>query len=479
MIERNVKLEAARRLRGWTLEIASQKIGVHPQTLRKWEMGKSKPHGFRIYKISEVYETTPAALGIGHEYQSFSFKEEDGFALPDVFLPDAVDPQITIDDLDLKLMGLILQRKLERQNLNYYAFQLQIHQHIKEYDEYLSTGPVQNPESPARSQALHIVAAIPITAYLEHIHKQPLPVHPEDILTHCASAITACWHMDQNESLALARSFISGYLMLLSEIFARFVYCQQAAAELIAQTCMLRTMLALQLENSHAGVSYYTKALEFSQIAENSELPLNSSLDSGSLHRYGRQRTQMLKHIAESVWLLKPTPVPPDFPLVHDYLQKLASFYELPLLIEPEKPSLSTIRRNAALRVPEIEHFPTTLDYAATALNLWEGLTFHELDVYAHILDNLHPSETVKSISDAPEEVRLEFLPNRALAALRLHDMNQAITTLRAVIPQAMSMGNEQELVEAREIYHIMQFLLSSDAIHPATNLKDLLQKHD
>jgi len=474
MIERNVKLEAARRLRGWTLEIASQKIGVHPQTLRKWEMGKSKPHGFRIYKISEVYETTPAALGIEHEYQPFSLKGEGGFAIPDVFLPGAA-AQITIEDLDLKLMGLILQRKFERQNLNYYAFQLQIHQYIKEYDEYLSTGPVQNPESPARSQALHIVAAIPIAAYLEHIHKQPLPVHPEDILTHCAGAITACWHMDQSENLTLARSFISGYLLLLSEIFARFTYCQQAAAELIAQTCMLRTMLALQLENFHAGVSYYTKALEFSQIAENNELPLNSALDSGSLHRYGKQRTQILKRIAESVWLLKPTPVPLDFPLVRDYLQNLTSFHELPLLIEPDKPAS---KRDSALRIPEIELFPTTLDYSATALNLWESLTFHELDVYAHVLDNLHPTENIQ-VSDAPEEVRLEFLTNRALAALRLHDMGQAITTLRAVIPQAMSMGNEQELVEAREIYHIMQFLLRADTIQPTTNLKDLLQKHD
>src|SRR5260370_31895048 len=114
-------------------------------------------------------------------------------------------------------MGLMLQRKLDRQNLDYHAFQLQIHQRINEYDEYMSTRQARNPEGPARVQALHIVAAIPIAAYLENIYQQPLPVHPEDILTHCAGAITSCWHIQQDENLVVARSFISGYLLILSQ----------------------------------------------------------------------------------------------------------------------------------------------------------------------------------------------------------------------------------------------------------------------
>ena len=164
-MERNTKLEAARRLRGWTLEVASQKIGVHPQTLRRWETGKSRPHGFRIYKISEVYEMTPSALGIGSEHHQSFYPETKMSHTEDLLLARIAEPLMTIDELDLHLMGLILQRKLDRQNLDYQTFQQQIHQCIQAYDNSVRTRlPLPQPDDPARLQALRVVASIPIAA---------------------------------------------------------------------------------------------------------------------------------------------------------------------------------------------------------------------------------------------------------------------------------------------------------------------------
>lgn len=473
MMERNSKLEAARRLRGWSLEVASQKIGVHPRTLRRWETGKSKPHGFRVYKISEVYESTPTALGIGSDAQLFASTEETMALEHDLLLAHFSEPLIAIEDLDLHLMGLILQRKLDRQNLDYRAFQLQIHQRIKEYDDYMKARQIYSPSNPSRLQALRVVASIPIAAYLENITQDALPAPAEDILTHCASAITACWHMGQSEDLVLARSFVSGYLILLSEVFSRAAHCRQATAELIAQACLLRTMLALQLESPQASVGYYTQALEFSRLAENTEEPVASPVHLHTLPGYGKQPEQALQKIAESIWLLKPAPPPPDFPLIRDYLQKMAVLYQVPIGSEHGEAG------NAAAEQPEFHHFPPSIDYTEAALNLWDGITYHELTEYAQALDDSQPGSRERSVCDAPEPVRLEFLPNRALAALRLHDMDQAITTLRASLPQALSLGSEQELLEAREAYHLVQFLLPADSATPIAELKDLLKKHD
>src|SRR5690242_9335721 len=174
MMERNAKLEAARRLRGWTLEVASQKIGVHPRTLRRWETGKSKPHGFRVYKISEVYESTPTALGISSTAQVFAAAEETARE-QDRLLAHFSEPLISIEDLDLNLMGLILQRKLDRQNRDYRAFQLQIHQRIRAYDDYMKERQAYSSANPSRLQALRVVASIPIAAYLENITRHDLP----------------------------------------------------------------------------------------------------------------------------------------------------------------------------------------------------------------------------------------------------------------------------------------------------------------
>jgi transcriptional regulator with XRE-family HTH domain len=474
MMESNSKLEVARRLRGWTLEVASQKIGVHPRTLRRWETGKSKPYGFRIYKISEVYEMTPRALGIGAERHQWYIPNSTTLHCDEEMLRTrVVEPLMTIEDLDLHLMGLILQRKLDRQNLDYQPFQLQIHQCINAYDKSLQKLHVSPPADPVRVQALRVVASIPIAAYLENATQRSLLAPPAEILTHCASAITACWHMDLSRDLNLARTFVSGYIILLSEIFAHFDHCRHASAELIAQACLLRTMLAIQHEGTHASVSYYTRALEFSQIADSAGTALGLPIHAHALYGYGRQPAQTLEKMAEALWLLKPTPPPPDFPLVRDYLQKVVSLYQMPRPDEQVHINLATDEQAETFR------FPGTIDYAETALNLWDGLAYHELGEYAQALDNSNASNPEESVCDAPEQVRGEFLQNRALASLRLHDMDQGITTLRAVIPQALSMGNEQELVEAREAYHMMQFLSPGEPTTPANELKDLLKKHD
>ncbi|HEY0754477.1 MAG TPA: helix-turn-helix transcriptional regulator [Ktedonobacteraceae bacterium] len=476
MMESNTKLEAARRLRGWSLEVASQKIGVHPRTLRRWETGKSKPHGFRVYKISEVYEMTPSALGIGSErHQWYTPDQRKAGHKENLLLTRVVEPLITDEELDLHLMGLILQRKLERNNLDYRTFQLQIHQCIQAYDQSLQALQVSYSTDPLRIQALRVVASIPVAMYLEDItRRSQLAESSTDILTYCASAITACWHMDLQSNLSLARTLVSGYIILLSEVFARSEPCRPAAAELIAQACVLRTMLAIQLEGPHTSVSYYTRALEFSQFADGSSEETSFAIHTHTLHGYGRQPARTLQKMAESLWLLRPVPPSPDFCLVRDYLQKMTSFYQMPDLAMPE------MEQGIQSEPPQAFHFPGTIDYARTALNLWDGLTYHELDTYAQVLNSSRTDNPYEEpVCDGPEEVREEFLHNRALASLRLHDMEQGITTLRAAIPQALSLGNEQELVEVRKAYHMTQFLIPGESSRPAQEVKDLLKKHD
>ena len=160
---------------------------------------------------------------------------------------------------------------------------------------------------------------------------------------------------------------------------------------------------------------------------------------------------------------------------MRDYLHKLLSFYPLP---DPGEQANESLASSEGSAVPSF-HFPGASNYIEAALNLWEFLTYYELGEYAQALDNSRTGRPEEPICDAPEQVRGEFLENRALAALRLHDMDQGITTLRAAIPQALSMGNEQELVEAHEAYHMMQFLIPGETLTPAQELKDLLKTHD
>ncbi len=477
MAERKSKLEEARRLRGWSLETASLKIGVHPQTLRRWETGKNKPHDSRVRKISEVYETTPAGLDLDWNYHHVpltAFLSNDLGEL-EPFLATLAAFPLSIEELGLHLMALTLQRKVDRQNLNYAPFQLQIHQYIKEYDDYIRSQHTMLPANSLRQQTLRVVATMPITAHLEIIEKNPLPVPPEDILTHCASGIAVCWHMSQDEDLLLTSAFVSSYLILLTKIFESFVHCRLAAAELISQAYLFRTILSLQMQESQSSIKCYTSALEYSGIARDADGAMCAPILLSSLRHYGKQPAQALEKMANSLWLLKPIPAPADFSLIRDYIQRITEFYLAPGQLDARQRRSKPSSSDAS----EIDEFPISIDYAETALTLWDGVTHYELGEYIHALEDLLPTSHSEVVYDAPEQVRHEFLQNRALAALRLHDMSQAISSLRVALPEALSMGTEQELVKADEAYHILQFFQASESSTPGSDLKDLLKKHD
>lgn len=488
MGERNAKLEAARHSRGWTLEIASQKIGVHPQTLRSWETGKSKPHGFRIYKITQVYARSPAALGLKWDYHLPAFTTTSGqhagdppticsapvhAAEPEFLLLRLDEPVYTIEHLDRRLMSLIIDRKMDYRSHDYHALQAQMDRCIREYDEYMRASSVSASENLERLRTLRVIASLPIALYLEGDGASRTSM-PEDILVHCAAGMTACWHMGQDSSAA--RTCVAGYLLLLSDVFARVEYYRSEAAELIAQASLLRVLIASHLDDFQDSLNYYRQALAFGRGIEPVDAACSHPV---APHRYGRQPEQALERLTEAIWLLKPVPMPPDFPLICGYVQKLAALYQ-PL--SPAEQNAGPLCRPLPAEQFDLldgEQFPSLNDYAGVALHLWTGVTHCELDEYACLLENLRSVDSLDAVADAPAFIRLAFLSNRALAALPLHDMHRAITILRALIPSALSLGDEKALLETREAYHLIQFLLPSHPASPTRALKDVLKKHD
>ena len=58
------QLRAARLDRHWTLAQAAEQVAVDVNTLSRWERGRTRPHGYNIVRLCEVYEKTPAELGL-------------------------------------------------------------------------------------------------------------------------------------------------------------------------------------------------------------------------------------------------------------------------------------------------------------------------------------------------------------------------------------------------------------------------------
>jgi len=63
------ELRSARLDKHWTLAQAAEHLEVDINTLSRWERGKTRPHGYNIAKICEVYERTSAELGLDQKQE--------------------------------------------------------------------------------------------------------------------------------------------------------------------------------------------------------------------------------------------------------------------------------------------------------------------------------------------------------------------------------------------------------------------------
>ncbi|HYU74462.1 MAG TPA: helix-turn-helix transcriptional regulator [Ktedonobacteraceae bacterium] len=63
MESNNQKLREARQRCQWTMEQASERIGVDTRTYIRWERGKQHPGLRHMRLLCELFQTTPEELG--------------------------------------------------------------------------------------------------------------------------------------------------------------------------------------------------------------------------------------------------------------------------------------------------------------------------------------------------------------------------------------------------------------------------------
>ncbi len=74
-MRQNMKAERARV--GLTIEEVASRIGVHPNTLSRWESGTAEPYAENIIALARLYQCTP-------EYLLGMSDQRDGRAVPTV-----------------------------------------------------------------------------------------------------------------------------------------------------------------------------------------------------------------------------------------------------------------------------------------------------------------------------------------------------------------------------------------------------------
>ncbi len=62
----NHDLRSARRAKRWSMQVASERVGVDRVTYSRWERGEQTPHLSTLDLLCRAFEQSPEALGFAH-----------------------------------------------------------------------------------------------------------------------------------------------------------------------------------------------------------------------------------------------------------------------------------------------------------------------------------------------------------------------------------------------------------------------------
>jgi transcriptional regulator with XRE-family HTH domain/tetratricopeptide (TPR) repeat protein len=441
MSTKRTALIAARMKRHWTLEQAAEAIGVNHNTLWRWEQEKATPRGYNLQRLCEVYETTATALGLEDE-RSVEFDSDA-----------VVYDNFVTSDLTTRLLALafvVHQDFLILQD----TLAVIIEEHITMYPE----------DHVTRRNALRRLATLPLLT-LKFNADSPIPRHvseAEAVMTQCSAAVTACWELSKSvdeSDLSLAFRRVSVYLPTLKAVVRDSAPHRQAAASLVGQCELLRTVLGWHLQGLKEAAVYAKEAVLYAREANDIPLLLSVLDYKAWLHYYDRQDKLGLNTVAQGLLALKEykAPLPPRL---------LSGIYSTLAVMRARngEQGIPALRKaaEAFFADQEEEHRFVYVDYTKGELILNDGMVHYQQGAYDKALDSfsqlIDPNTLALKVA-LPERTRIEGLNVMTLASLKSpeRDMERTLHFWTTAIEGARALQSEQRYNEALAAYDVME----------------------
>ncbi len=366
------RLSAARLKKHWTLEEAAAELGVDRSTLLRWEKGKTTPQPMHVRKLCEIYGLTAQELGL----------EDD---------PGEVQSTIALDERDADALASFRKQDLTLRLLRI-VWSWSYHARYRDLQQLILSELEDNRmeyENINRRDALRRLALLPIEmcglSALRAVLSHPI----EEILKQCAAGITACWCLRKGKELAFADSAVSNYIPTLKVIAQQGTTSHRAsAADLLAQSYLLKSTTARHLDSSKEAASYARNAETYAEIAGHTLLRILALRTQAAAYQYAHQWEQALAATIKAKYLLEETekkaPLPP---IVHSYVYAGLATYQA-----------YHGKKQDALRSLEKAHATFFAQSDNTAMPIWVDHNLGNLlsnDGQAHLHLNLYKQAAV------------------------------------------------------------------------------------
>lgn len=493
---RNEKLIAAREARGWSQEVASEKIGMSRVHYARLEVGANTPHGSTVGLMCQAFRMSAADLGYpqfrlsgdgsslvierqaitpalsnspstGYNVQksdmlaspSFEEREKTSSCSKEPCYPvpssgtSGDQSSATWFSLKQQLIQLLVRQWHGRAT---YCDELQrtIDQELHMSDSIESLYP-QETYIVSRRSMLTALALLPLTLRTSFPQQLTQPLHPEAFLPECAASITSCWHLLNGDGLTAIEQTLPAYLPTLVTWSKRPSRYQATAASLAAQGSLLMHLIFYHRFRFQDALVYADQAVELAKISGDHNLLVHTLILAGGASKWNGQPHLELQKCQEAEHLL-----PKTTPLLQSYaLAQLADAYAQNSCIAEAQSTISKARDLFPKDASEAPYYVTT-DYDLSQLILFEGQTYLTLSAkdvdqastyYQHAKNALAAIDSLPLGVTIPQRNRVEIINYRAQAAIGIGDLDETEYYLLAGMQGAKELGSEkrrQEVVD-------------------------------
>ncbi len=313
----------------------------------------------------------------------------------------------------------------------------------------------------SRHDFLVLLATLPTALLAETKQAHKTLVLVEQFLPQCAASITACWHLSAASQLETIPPMLDSFLPTLVSILTHAPTYREVAADLVAQCYALKTILAWHLEGLRQAEACCLQALKYSIMAHNPNLQMLALNLQVEIAYYDCNFSLALTKSEAALALLQKTDQGRVFPfMAGEVYMFLATFQAYHRFKREAEQSLEDAQKAFAAQSSH-EPLPLYVDCGKLLISFRGGVAHYYLgqDDSEHAkqawsalerVGQLQPSTTI------PERFRLECLNGRALAAVQLNEMEEAIACFEAAKQGARALGSKQRSTEVGHAYSQM-----------------------
>lgn len=437
----NTKLEQARLQRRWSVETASNKVGVSVNTFNRWERGLQVPQLETLDLLCKAFEMLPEELGFEHVISAKRRRK----------LPQASSNTLAHEDSETRSLTTTNGPSFQGSGSTSEDTHIYIGQRREQREETNGGQRAKDSgEEISRRQAMTFLISTPATIFQMTPDRQSTLLHPDEVVALSKVNIPLCWKLYFEGGFTELTQVLPGYLAQLRALAHNASRYSQQAAALASQLHQLAYLLALQSQDFGTALQHTHDAICYGQQAGDVNLRVTAMVRQAYIYFCLKRSAQRVYAYEEALRHSNGCS-----PLIRGYLYAgLAEAYA------------NRKDKDAALKMLQCAHntFPERPeDDPNFAYTHFRWLTLYNLEGLVHL--HLQQARQAWSCFDRVDRAlahaivphRVEVTVYQAATALQMDELEQSCSLLTMAVEAAVKLGSQLRYQEASRVYDQMQ----------------------